>query len=196
MRDKFAVLGYGSLIWDLEILTPHVELPWLMGEGPALPLEFSRVSPKRKMGLVVVLDADEGAPCVTHAIASRKNDIHAVAEDLRERERATHIDQIGAICLESGFERSHYPDVAGRVRDWCSTVGARGAVWTDLTENFAAHTGEKFTHDAALRYLQTLQGESLAEAIRYIDNAPERTVTPLRTFLESDGWWCSLSRDS
>ena len=49
-----AILGYGSLIWDLEILAPHVAGNWEMRAGPSLPMEFSRISKKRKLGLVVL----------------------------------------------------------------------------------------------------------------------------------------------
>ena len=62
MKGRFAVIGWGSLIWDLEILEPHVRLPWAMGGGPRMPMEFSRISPKRLMGLVVVLDGADFAP--------------------------------------------------------------------------------------------------------------------------------------
>ena len=106
IRGHYAVLGYGSLIWDLDDLAPHVQLPWAMGGGPLMPMEFSRVSPKRKMGLVVVLDADNGELCPTHAIASVRSDIHSVAEDLKNREHASSIKQIGALCMESEFVRS------------------------------------------------------------------------------------------
>ena len=116
MRDTFVILGYGSLIWDLDDLAPHVELPWYMHAGPAMPMEFSRISPKRKMGLVVVLDAEHGEPCATHAVRSRKEDIHAVADDLKARERATDLKYIGAVCRRSGFERSHDPRIAELVR--------------------------------------------------------------------------------
>ena len=71
LEGRFAVLGYGSLIWDLDDLAPHVELPWAMGGGPLLPMEFSRISPKRKMGLLS-FSTDNGVPCPTHAIASVK----------------------------------------------------------------------------------------------------------------------------
>lgn len=194
MRDRFAIIGYGSLIWDLEVLAPHVVLPWLMGGGPALPMEFSRISAKRKMGLVVVLDAQHGEPCATHAVPSVRSDIHDVAEDLRVREQATDIRYIGAVCRATGFERSHDPAVADIVRRWCEDIGATGAVWTDLPRNFADESGTPFSLVAGREYLKTLRGESLAEAIRYIDNAPEQTNTPLRRALACDDWWQALPR--
>jgi hypothetical protein len=84
--------------------------------------------------------------------------------------------------------------VATRVLRWCAEVGARGAVWTDLQRNFREHTLTAFSQRSARAYLRTLSGASLAEAIRYIDNAPAATDTPLRRMLQRDSWWQSLPR--
>ena len=193
LRDVYVVLGYGSLIWDLEVLAPQVRLPWYMDAGPRLPMEFSRISPKRLMGLVVVIDADHGQPCPTHAIASRRDDIHAVAEDLRERERANNLDYIGAVCLRTGFERALQPHVATQIRDWCAAAGAAGAVWADLPRNFQQRTGGEFSIGSALAYLHTLSGANLEEAVRYIENAPSATDTRLRRVLAVDAWWQAVA---
>jgi hypothetical protein len=189
LRGCYAVIGWGSLLWDLDDLAPKVRGPWAMGAGPRLPLEFSRISPKRKRSLVVVIDPDCGAPCPTHAIASLRGDLHAAAADLQARERAQRIEQIGAICVETGFRRSSHPAIAALMAEWCAATGARGAVWTDLPRNFEAETGTPFTIPAGLSYLRGLTGESAAEARRYIDGAPAATVTPLRTRLAAEPWW-------
>jgi hypothetical protein len=120
-----------------------------MRAGPRLPLEFSRISPKRLMSLVVVIDPDHGAPCPSHAIASRRGDVHAAAADLMARERARRIDQIGAVCVETGFARASAPEIATLMAQWCRETGARGAVWTDLPRNFEAETGAPFSVSAA-----------------------------------------------
>ena len=157
-------------------------------------MEFSRVSPKRKLGLVVVMDPEHGDDCPTHAIASIKTDIHAVAEDLRDRERMKDIDKIGAVCLQTGFERAGHPYLADRVRLWCQGHGVLGAVWTDLGPNFEDSSGTAFSIGAAMAYLRKLTGDNLAEAVRYIDHAPAQTDTPLRRALAADHWWTSLPR--
>jgi hypothetical protein len=189
LAGRYAVIGWGSLIWDLDDLAPKVEGPWRMRAGPRLPLEFSRISPKRLMSLVVVIDPDHGAPCPTHAIASRAEDVDAAAEALRLRERAPQIDLIGAVCLETGFRRTSAPQIGETVAAWCVETGARGAVWTDLPRNFAEETGAAFSVARGLAYLRALQGDSAAEARRYIGNAPAETVTPLRTRLADQPWW-------
>jgi hypothetical protein len=185
---RYAVIGWGSLLWDLDDLAPRVEGVWARGKGPRLPLEFSRVSPKRRHSLVVVLDAAHGRPCPTHAIASRRRELDAAAEDLAARERAP-VERIGAVCLASGETRSSAPGVAGAVAAWCAAGGWTGAVWTDLPANFAEVTGRPFSLAAGHAYLRELPAPSLAEAVRYIESAPAETDTPLRRRLAGCDWW-------
>lgn len=187
MIGRFAVIGWGSLIWDLDTLAPHVELPWLMRAGPALSMEFTRVSPKRKMGLAVCLDPVDGVPCPTHVVPSARGDIHAVRADLAARERTDHTN-IGALCLGTGVDDGN-PAIVVTVRAWCLEHGWQGAVWTDITPNYAQHHGRAFDVAHAMAYLQGLRGESRDEAVRYIENAPLTTDTPLRRALSLEDWW-------
>lgn len=185
MKDGVWILGWGSLIWDLDDLAPNVEGPWRMAAGPAVPLEFSRVSPKRKMGLAVCIDFDHGAPCPTHAIASRRANPMESQEDLAARERAP-LERIGVWCARTGQGEGRSADL---VAAWCEATGAAGAVWTDLTSNYLEYHVEGFSLAHAEDYLQTLSGESRDEAVRYIENAPPGTDTPLRRRLSARAWW-------
>jgi len=186
-----AIIGWGSLIWDLENLAPQTSGDWQMQAGPALPMEFSRISPKRKMGLVVCLDPDAGVSCATHFIASKRTDIELAIEDLAKRERAP-LGRIGAVHV-SGLRKGRMPEVCEIVADWCRASGHAGAVWTDLEPNFCDHTGREFTLGRGLEYLQTLEGDSLQEAYRYISNAPPQTDTPMRALLRANTWWQGLA---
>ncbi|MCL5776050.1 hypothetical protein M1105_03425 [Limibaculum sp. FT325] len=186
--SQFFVLGWGSLLWDLENLAPHVAGAWQRRAGPVLPMEFTRVSPKRRMGLVVCLDARHGVGCATHAIASRRDRIEEVAADLAARERAAD-RHIGRVCLATDAAAGASAEVIDAVAAWCRATGRRGAVWTDLPSNFAEHLGEPFSVPRALSYLRGLAGENLDEAVRYIESAPAETDTPLRRHLATDPWW-------
>ncbi|MGB0507732.1 MAG: hypothetical protein ACPGGK_16215 [Pikeienuella sp.] len=188
LEGRIAVIGWGSLIWDIDNLAPYVSGEWMMRGGPALPMEFARVSPKRKMGLAVCLDAVHGDECATHAIQSVRDDILLAAEDLRARERATP-EMIGYIHPASGAVQAATDQVADIFTEWCAVTGAAGAVWTDLNQNFREATGDVFSVPRAVDYLKTLRGESLEEAVRYIEFAPETTSTPLRRALAADEWW-------
>ncbi len=188
MKDRILILGYGSLIWDLDDLAPKVRGEWAMAAGPSLPLEFSRVSPKRKLSLVVVIDAANGDPCPTHVIESARDGVAEAVVDLAARER-TEVAHIGWVDIGAGTRHSQREGVAERVLDWCGRVGARGAVWTDLDGNFEQATGAPFTVERGLAYLRGLEGESLAAAREYIDGAPAATDTPLRRALGAEPWW-------
>jgi hypothetical protein len=188
LRDRIAVIGWGSLIWDLDDLAQKIDGPWLMDAGPRLPLEFSRISQKRLMSLVVVIDPDHGAPCPTHAIASVRQTLAEAAADLAARERAP-LARIGVHDAETGATRASDPRMARAMADWCAETGARGAVWTDLPRNFAETTGRPFSVPAGLAYLEGLRGSSAAEARRYIDAATAATDTPLRRALARAPWW-------
>lgn len=190
---RIAILGWGSLIWDLDDLAPHVAGPWSLRAGPRLPMEFSRISVKRRMGLVVALDAEAGRPCATHAVRSARGDLGAAVADLAARERAP-LDRVGW-ATATGLGRGRLPGVRVAVADWCAAAGWDAAVWTDLEPNFEAMTGAPFSVPAGIAYLRGLAGDSLAEAHRYIRNAPATTRTPLRRALARDAWWRDLARD-
>ena len=187
MTDGYAILGWGSLIWDLDNLAPHVAEDWRMADGPHLPMEFTRVSPKRKMGLAVCLDPVDGVACPTHAIRSTRANLADARADLAARERAP-VDGVGAVCQVSQVVHGR-TEISEVVLEWCVRTGRTGAVWTDLTPNYAERRGEAFTVSRAMAYLRSLSGESLDEAVRYIENAPAATDTPLRRALAREAWW-------
>lgn len=185
-----AIIGWGSLLWDLERLAPQVEGDWLRGAGPRLPIEFCRISPKRRGGLTLVLDAEHGAPCPTHVIRHRQEpaggDALAQAKrDLAARER-TPESRIGWATRETASRADAF---GATVQAWLARSGFAAAVWTDLESNFHQVAGVPFTLAAAEAHLQRLAGEDRAEAVRYIHFAPEETQTPLRRYLLTRPWW-------
>ena len=187
MTKPIYILGYGSLIWDLDDLAPKISSEWRMGIGPQFPLEFTRISPKRKQALALVID-EAGDPCPSHAIQSIRTTVAEAADDLAARER-TVLDHIGWVDLANETHRSNYGGVADLVMEWCRAEDAAGAVWTDLNGNF-----DDFTVERGIAYLKSLTGESLAAAEEYINCAPMATDTPLRRALAADPWWQELTK--
>ena len=83
---RYAIIGFGSLLWDLETLGPQVVGPWEYYTGPILPLEFSLVSEKRNRALALDIDLEHGTPCPTCIIKSRRNTVAEAVIDLAARE--------------------------------------------------------------------------------------------------------------
>ena len=186
--SKIAVIGFGSLLWDLDDLAPKVSGEWKMYEGPILPLEFSLVSRKRHYALALVIDYGDGAPCPTCVIDSVRSEISAAIVDLANRERMEPTN-IGFVDRNTGESRSHREETRNTFWNWIEDRNYDGAVWTDGERNFEALTGRAFSLQTAQDHLRSLQGISLEEARRYIRNAPARVETPLRRALEGAPWW-------
>jgi len=186
--SKIAVIGFGSLLWDLDDLAPKVSGEWKMYEGPVLPLEFSLVSRKRHYALALVIDYGDGAPCPTCVIDSVRSEIGAAIVDLANRERMEPTN-IGFVDRNTGESRSHREETRNTFWNWIEDRNYDGAVWTDGERNFEALTGRAFSLQTAQDHLRSLQGMSLEEARRYIRNAPARVETPLRRALENSPWW-------
>ena len=156
--------------------------------GPRLPLEFSLVSAKRRRGLALVIDHEYGQSCPSCIIRSNRNTIEKVVQDLAARER-TSDQNIGFIDRKSGATRSRSVTTLSAIRNWLSDTDFSGAVWTDGASNFESVLGVEFSLATATAHLRSLEGESAAEAKRYISLAPDKVDTPLRRALSEQSWW-------
>ncbi len=159
-----------------------------MYEGPVLPLEFSLVSRKRHYALALVIDYLDGTPCPTCVIDSTRTDISATVVDLANRE-LTETTNIGFVDCVTGESHACTEETRSTLWGWVENSDYDGAVWTDGERNFEALTGNSFNLQAAQDHLWSLQGASLEEARRYIQNAPARIATPLRQVLVDSSWW-------
>ena len=177
MTEKVALLGWGSLLWDQDAEFDDRHRRWCH-DGPTLKLEFSRISEKRRGALTLVIDSENGMDAQVAWALSRRDRIGDAAEDLRQREKA-HRKFIGMHSV-AGDRRGRDANARAAIEDWAGERGFDGVVWTDLPSNFEDKTGERFSVDAALRYLKTLRGEDREKAFRYIRNAPAFVRTPLR----------------
>jgi hypothetical protein len=140
---RIAILGWGSLTYDLGDLITHVRMPWSRG-GPLLPLEFSRVSKSRRNALTLVIDPENGINLPTQFIESTRRDPMDAACDLRRRE-GTVISHIGLVDLDSNLgRRSKTEKITEAITLWARQCGFRAVVWTDLCSNFAKENGVKF----------------------------------------------------
>jgi hypothetical protein len=183
--DQIAILGWGSLLWEPNTLFQEQIGDWA-ADGPVLPIEFSRISVTRNGALTLVTDPDNGVPVRTlYTISKRESPEDAVC-DLRSRE-STILRHIGLVDFDKEIYRGHWTSILDKIILWAEKKQIRAVVWTDLPSNFTEKTNKIFNTENAIVYLKNLSTEGKKSAIRYIRNAPNCVVTPLRTILSQHG---------
>lgn len=183
---KIAICAWGSLIWDpRDLLIQHPFVP----SGPALPIEFSRVSggsghPQR---LTLVIDPHDGVACDTYVAESTCTYLPDAIENLRLREGMRSGRDVGVLDRQSGvispIATVRHPKAALALRDWLVDTDYEAVIWTALPPNFAARSasGADFSTEEAVRFLENLPPQDLAIALTYIRNAPREVQTPFRS---------------
>ena len=181
---KSVVLAWGSLVWDPRDLKIASKFA---ANGPLLPIEFCRISDDGRLTLAI--DETFGALCKTYSAPSTLESLEAARDDLCEREGMADARAIGfvepASDTQSDFAAQSHPQVIATIAAWAESLGYDAAIWTALTSNFDewGKGGELFSVSAALRYLETLEGENpakFAQALAYIRKAPPEVETPVR----------------
>ena len=193
-KSRFAVLGWGSLLWDdrVEFAGFNQRLSGWNPDGPTLRLEFARVSASREGALTLVLvKAPSGANCkVSYALIDRRELEDAIC-DVRCREGCNLADigycQIGVAANFRGRD----PAVVDVIRAWGAEKQMDAVIWTDLPSNFAAQSDPQanFGVPAALAHLQKLSPKGKSVAAEYVWRAPTFVETPLRTALQAAPWF-------
>jgi len=176
---RIAVLAWGSLVWNRGCLAiASVFEP----NGPHLSVEFSRVS--ENGCLTLVIDPANGARCQTYSAVSAFSDLHEAVENLRLREGLPNVNGIGFAdriigqrCTKA-IER--HPRAIETIEAWADANGFDAAIWTALAGGFEDRTGEPFSVEAAIRYLEALDAPTLDKALNYIRRAPDEVRTPVR----------------
>ena len=182
MVGRIVILGWGSLIWNPDIL--HIDGVWQTG-GPILPIEFSRISDNGRLTLVV--DEQHGVDVPTRYALSAFTTLDDAIENLRIRENAPNRSRIGYVDLAHNrtapYALRNHPGACDSIRAWAGQVGFAAAIWTALGPRFQEKALEPFSVDAAVRYVLSLTGTTRDDTMRYIQNAPPETATPVRTAL-------------
>ena len=196
-RINICVLGWGSLIWN----EGHLCLGGnFQNNGPALKLEFSRLSSDGRLTLVI--DEIQGETCMTfHAVSAFKDLDSAIGNlwirenkegavlpfDLRKQKTVGFYDLTSGISSEIAAER--HPHAVETIKAWVSANGYDAVVWTALGSNFhePKKANESFSVEAAIRYLESLEKLKLEKALHYIRKAPQEVQTPVRAAVNL-GW--------
>jgi len=181
-----AVIGWGSLIWCPGSL--RIRSRWHV-DGPALPIEFARISSDGRLTLVI----HPGRPDQdTYWAISQFEDIDEAIRDLARRERIDDLAKIGR--LDAGEERSS-DTVRSRIADWLGQHPEVGsAIWTALKTNWTRKRQRPFSVEDALAYLSEVESKrdeadsALKRAREYVQNTPPQIQTEVRKQAAERGW--------
>lgn len=176
-----AILGWGSLIWcpgSLQIKS------WWHRDGPALPVEFSRVSKDGRLTLVIHPGSKDQQTLWAAAVSE---DISIVRENLRERE-GTDLHFIHSATAGGVFSDGVGKEVRGVIANWLrDRRNLQGCVWTGLASNWKERQKSDFSVSQAVQYLKNLPDPSRAQ--EYLQNAPEQIQTQVRIAVREQLHW-------
>jgi len=186
-----AILGWGSLLWEPHAAFDDTHGQWLRS-GPALSLEFSRISRSRLDALTLVIDSKNGRKTiVSYCISNRKNLDDAIC-DLRCRE-GTPLTNIGFIERSTGRRNCDDKELFAVLSAWLERENIRenidAVVWTNLKSNFDHKHHKPFSISEAIYHLQSLSPEAKVKAAEYVWRAPKFVHTHLRYKLETKPWF-------
>jgi hypothetical protein len=190
MKPSIAILGWGSLIWDVDHPAFERQHADWQFDGPNLALEFSRVSQTRHLALTLVLDYQHGRECtVAYALSHRSSLVDAIA-DLRCREGTT-MRNVGVFSLDGSPPVAREAKALKCISEWAARKRIDHVVWTDLGSNFEQKSlvRKGYCVPAAIEHLQILDGKGKAAASEYVWRAPKFVRTPSRDALESHPWF-------
>lgn len=174
---KIACLGWGSLIWKPDDLPIAGE--WHT-DGPALPIEFSRVSDGGELATAICLNA---APVqVLWAWLAMEN-VSLACDALRQRESIPEerVDGVGLLVIDDTPQ--------GELAEWARERNIEAVVWTALPARSADMEGRAPTVTEAIAYLDSLTGETRDHAREYIKKVPPQIDTVYRrAIINALGW--------
>lgn len=175
---KIACLGWGSLIWDPRSLP--IEKEWFE-DGPHLRIEFARQSKDGRLTLVIEPSSPE-LPCLWAVMTV--NSVTEAHKALVEREETSR----KYIATWSLGEKA--PASIPSLPDWAAARDIKGVVWTALPPKFNDAESAP-TQFEAIKYLDSLTGDTRAKAKEYITRAPRQIDTPNRRQIAVELGWRS-----
>jgi hypothetical protein len=153
-------------------------------DGPALPVEFARISKDGRLTLVIRPGSTDQRTLWAAAVSE---DINAVRQNLREREGADSLS-IHSATAGGQFSNGVSNEVREAITGWLGDHRElAGCVWTGLSSNWSEKEGSDFSAESAIRYLRGL--EDPARAQEYIQNTPEQIQTAVRAAAREQLRW-------
>ncbi len=177
---RIAILAWGSLVWDRGDL--KIDGDW-QRDGPALPIELSRLSSGRGH-LTYVIDERHTRTVPTRYALSHFDELDEAISDLACREGCS-AGKIGyVVAADAQRHRSREGVPWEGIRNWVREKKLDAAIWTDLKYDFPW----PWNVENAVRYWKTeIPADRLAEAAKYASSAPPEVDTDLRRRLVEEG---------
>ena len=195
---KIAIIGWGSLIWNPGTLAIDKKIGqegWF-SDGPMLPIEFSRISNKGRLTLVI--DPNGKEVQVLYSI-SLSGVLFDAISNLAVREGNCDHKEIAFVIIKGRY----YPSpknfqFAEAIKSWIEGKKDIDAViWTNLPEKLWYENDEKVKidveRDDLVSYLNDLPPSKRALAEEYIRRAPKIIDTPTRKKIESELGWTRIN---
>ena len=176
---KIACLGWGSLIWNPGNLPVASE--WF-SDGPALPVEFSRVGDNGELATALCANA-EPVPVLWSCLAAPSLEAACTALKQREAIPPERDDGIGSLIIEG--------QPTGLISRWAQVHGAHAVIWTALPPRVNGVEGRIPSVDQAIAYLASLTGEVRQHARDYLEAVPAQINTPYRQTIRE--LWLSIA---
>ena|SRR3989344_3092932 len=181
-KTHIAILGWGSLLWEEREEFDAQHGAWLEA-GPALKIEYSRISKTRDGALTLVIDPLNGVSILVHYCLSKRSTLAETVKDLQTRE-GTIPKHVGYLDLMVPEENFGDEEMTRSIRLWADEHNLAGVVWTNLPSNFQEQVGEPFSVESAVTYLEHLRGDARTKALDYIAKTLPFVQTPLRVALK------------
>jgi hypothetical protein len=187
---RIAVVGWCSLIWCTGSL--RIKSRWRL-DGPALPIEFARISRDERLTLVIHPDSPEQR---TYWAISEFESLEEARQNLKRREHARP-EEIHSLTVDGRRNPDHIPEpVVERVSGWLKTQeNLQAAIWTGLESNWEDKRGRPFSPEDAMQYLRELEDARdrattvYDRAREYVRNTPPQIGTPVRKLVQQKGGW-------
>lgn len=175
------IIGWGSLIWCPGPL--QIKSCWHR-DGPALPIEFARVSKDGRLTLVIHPGSKHQQTLWATAVS---RDIDLARHNLCERE-GTDSRLIHSATAAGEFSDGVGNEVRDAIANWLrERPHLQGCVWTGLASNWRDKQKSDFSVPLAIQYLRVLPDP--ARAREYIQNTPGQIQTAVRTAAREQLQW-------
>jgi hypothetical protein len=171
---KIACLGWGSLIWKPGDLKCNSE--W-QADGPALPIEYARVSRDGRITLVLV-EGEPTSPVLWSPLAV--DSLDEAVKMLAAREGTGDLGQIGR-WSPGGTGNYLGLDV---IAAWATERQIDGVVWTALPPGLKDSRGTKPVLQDLLAHINGLTVKQRDSAAEYVAKTPKQIATAYRSALE------------